>query len=324
MKPEELCDILGEVNESYISRARPSSKRKKLIWISCATAAACLILAIGVISSFFAPRDPVAEAPSPAPSVVPTQAIPWNDLEIFKQYYFLFWNDSEYGAYYVQLSPEMVGTSLGLIDVHGFEHLNSGERIEHTKPASIYEIKGISPDCSVAVQFEDTEEYYTYVHQMYRPETLGQFIADLNLTENLTFGSISYSGAESSFRFDGADPDVIWELLLSERNAIECFEDFELHLRPKIVMGISINYTMFGINSVNLSICEGGHISFNLLGVGKMFYIGEANTEAFMDYVWENCSVQETPYHSGNYSNLAPVPSGQHSGASSPSQQPQS
>lgn len=323
MRAEEFCDVLGEVNGSYVSRARVAQRRNRLVWIPWVAVAACLCLVIGIISALSDPREPVADAPSPVPSVVPTQIIPWSELDIFKQYYFLSWNDCEYDSFYIQLSPELVGTHLGQTDVHGFEHLNSGERIEHTKPASIYEIKGISPDCSVAVQFEDTEEYYAYVHQMYRPETLGQFIADLNLAENLTFGSISYSGDGSSFRFDGADPDVIWEFLLSERNATECFDDFELYLRPKEIMGISINYAAFGISNVSLSICEDGYISLNLLGVGKMFYVGESNTEAFMDYVWENCSAQETPYNTGNHYNPSPVPSTQQSGASSPSQQPQ-
>lgn len=325
MKAEEFCELLGEANETYVSQARSVHKRtKRKIWIPWVAAAACLCLVIGTILHPTTSNGPVAEAPNPVPCIAPEPITPWKDWEIYRQYFYLIWDEVQYDSYAVPLSAEVVGAKLAQAEAHGTEYVSAGVEIQHTKPVSVYELKDISSACAVAVQFEGVDTFYLYTSIWYRPETLGQFITDLNLTEHLTFGAIGCSGDRSSFRFEGLDPAVIWDLLLSETEATECFDDFELHLRPKDIMGISINYPLFDIHNVSLAVCEDGYIKSNLLGRGKLFFIGEDRTEAFMDYVWDNCIVQEFPYDSGDsVSDPSPVPSVFiQNGASSPSYQP--
>lgn len=328
MKTEEFCELLSEVNETYVSKAHTVNRAsKRTIWLPWVAVAACLCLVVGAVLYWATPRDPVAENPAPSPvtsiSIVPVT--PWAELAIYDQYCFLDYNETQYDSTVRELlSPELVGSVLMQTEAFGWENVNGGERIKHTNLVSVYEIQGISTACAVAVQFEETEELYIYTGSWYRPETMGQFISDLNLKENLTFGSIHYTGEHSSFRFDGIDPAVVWELLLSEPDAKECYNDFELYLLPRDIMNISISYPLFGIQNVSLSVCEGGYIKSNLLGTGKLFYIGEEKTEAFMDYVWDNCTVQEFPYDSGDSGpDPSPVPSASvQNGASSPSYHP--
>ena len=323
MKTEEFCELFGEVNETYVNHARTVRKRvKRPVWIPLAATAACLCLVVWAILYLSKPREPVAEYPAPVPCVAPVSITPWEEREIYEQYFYLHYNETEYGSHNKPLTPELVGMELGQAEAYGTEYTSTGEKIKHTTLVSVYEIKNISSACALAVQFEEVDAFYLYTGSWYRPDTLGQFITDLNLNENLSFGNIYYSWDHSSFRFEGIDPAVVWELLLSEPDAKECYNDFELHLRPKDIMGISISYPLFGIQNVSLSVCEDGYIKSNLLGTGKLFYIGEEKTEAFMDYVWNNCTVYETPYNSNGPSDPSSVPSSQSDGASSPSYHP--
>ena len=83
----------------------------------------------------------------------------------------------------------MLGENLGIATLSGYDEYSKNT---YTKNGTLYTIKNISKECAIAIQLDGTNEYYSYVNSYYRPETLGEFIEDLNLKEIISFGSIWY------------------------------------------------------------------------------------------------------------------------------------
>ena len=48
MKKEEFCDVLGDINESYVEEARAGRTIKKPVWIKWGAIAACLCVVISL------------------------------------------------------------------------------------------------------------------------------------------------------------------------------------------------------------------------------------------------------------------------------------
>ncbi|MBQ8740979.1 MAG: hypothetical protein IJY79_05475, partial [Clostridia bacterium] len=115
---------------------------------------------------------------------------PWDELSITDQYSELDFDGIRYSSRKAQISVDMLLDKIGDYITHGTDMIND---IKYTKNAEVYPVKDISDECAVAVKLESTEEYYIYVNSNYRPETLGDFIADLNLKELLSFGTVSYN-----------------------------------------------------------------------------------------------------------------------------------
>ncbi len=59
--------------------------------------------------------------------------------------------------------------------------------------ASIYKIKNISEDVAIAIKFENTNRYYTYLKAYCKPSNLGELINMFNFDEYLCLDSISYT-----------------------------------------------------------------------------------------------------------------------------------
>ena len=84
-----------------------------------------------------------------------------------------------------QIPSDKIGNSITRLTVLGRdEYTNS----EYAANAEIYEIKGILSECAAAVKYDAGGKYYVCRNSHFsKPETLGQFMNDLSLKENLTF-----------------------------------------------------------------------------------------------------------------------------------------
>lgn len=166
----------------------------------------------------------------------------------------------------------------------------------YTKNATLYKIKTISQECAIAVQFEGTTEYYSYINAYYRPETLEEFINDLNLKEIISFGSIwynhTYDAGEGVLGFDmiefpEVDDDIIWQMLFSDTTLQNEFSDNNNNMYPAL-MSVSVDIPLLGYKNISAWVTETGYLVTNILETGKGFYIGEENVQKFVDYIIQN------------------------------------
>ena len=224
------------------------------------------------------------------PSVIPL----WENLSTCEKFASVFYKDNEYsnnGTY--KLSHNVIGDFLSSVTMVGYDFYTN---TYHNINATIYTIKNFSEKCLVAVKFEETTDFYVYINTSYRPDTLEEFIKDLDLKESLTFESIYYDDIINkkymNFEFIDVPDDIIWNMLFDNTNLKNIYND-EISHNEKMIIKIripSINYER------QLRITEEGYIETNLLETGKGFYIGIDKVENFSNYIFSNYEALATIY----------------------------
>ncbi len=315
MKREDISEAISNINEKYIEEAEEfqlMKKAKKPAWLKWVPMAACLCLIAVGITTFalfkVAHPWPVKFVRMPgAPGVeVPFigEPIPrWEDRPIYGQYSTVEWNGTGYDSRSAELPAERIGEFLGDVTAKGWDDYAEmkGENGERQISAKVYAVTKISAECMVAVQYEGTDTWYAFWNSYYKPQTLGQLMQDLNLYEEVVFDTIHYSfhnafGDHVSVRFENVDDQIIRSWLLSDVEAKEVYDQMELYEQPRRIMGISVDIPILGIENISLSVQEAGYIKTNIVSTGALFYIGEENTQGFVDYVLNQCEGYETIY----------------------------
>lgn len=199
----------------------------------------------------------------------------------------------EIGTYTIRdscIDKAMVKEYLEDVNLHGYDIYTE---TAYDIAGKIYRIKGINPDCAVAIQYPDRTDFFPAVCSKYTPETLGQFITDVNLKETLRVGTVygSYldeQGLPRSVEYEGLTAEKVWELLMQVTDATNEY-NYEKVIELDGSMDISVSVPLLGIHNVGLRATVDGYLFTNLMDTGKIFYIGEAATAEFMDYVRNHC-----------------------------------
>lgn len=325
-KEKRILEVLGQVDEQYIEEAAPGQKTEKrqkakryslLKWgavAACACTAVCGIVLLHsrdtvqtwpILEVTGTPLAPGQSAPGEALFPMPR----WEELPVYQQYSKVLFADSvgqspaEYTSRGGEVPLERIGEELGEVIAEGWDSYAeiAGEAPERQRAAKLCRITKISSECAIAVQYEGTDEWYAFTNAYYRPQTLGQFIEDLNLREEVSFGSVFYgyrksSGEYATVRFDKVDDGVIWESLLSETGAENEADNQQLHWTAREILSISVDIPLLGYKNISLGVMEEGYITTNILDTGKWFLIGTEKTQAFVDYVLDECEGYELVY----------------------------
>lgn len=210
----------------------------------------------------------------------------WEDMSSPQRYYGLEYNSQEYIINsYAPLTDEYISEEISSVTVYGYdEYAGEKKSIEGT----LYTLTGFDEAAALAVRLDDGN-VYPYTNHLYSPNTLGEFINALSLTENLTFNNIYYSEFDEkmnyhSYTYAPIDSNIIWDMLLSDTAAVnEGDEHYGVDL-----MSISIDVAGIGSKNISLAVNEDGYLQTNILATGKSFYIGKDKVQAFVDYVLEN------------------------------------
>ncbi|MDD6263407.1 MAG: hypothetical protein PUA83_10050 [Clostridiales bacterium] len=298
MKSEELMRAMSGVLPEFIDDAAPGRKKKKFSpWLKWVSAAACLtVTAAGAV--FFLrgrseePRWPVYEVTVPAsPGTAPveTEVIKrWEEMSMQERF-----PETEFGKNWycasgreAPLESAETGEYLGECSLEGYDIYTDAV---YSAKAKVFAVAGISSECAVSLEFEDGKGKFVYVNSSYEAETLGDFIDDLNLEENLSAGNAYYNwhkpdGSFSTVRFDDFGDEIIWEMLLSDRSVPESGDTLDF----ATVLSVSIDHALLGYENITLSVTEDGYIWTNLLDSAKSFFLGTEKTEAFVEWVLEN------------------------------------
>lgn len=229
----------------------------------------------------------------------------WDEMTISQQFQTVNYNGNNFDSKNTQIPYENIEKSLGTATLTGYDTYTN---THYSKNASLYKIKTISEQCAIALQFEGTSEYYSYINAYYRPETLNQFINDLNLKEIISFDSIwynySFKDEKGNLQFEVIEfPEVsdktIWEMLFSDTNVKNEFTDNNPNMYPA-VMSVSTNIPLLGYQNISVWVTENGYLVTNILDTGKGFYIGKENVQKFIDYVIKNCEGFKIVYNNQN------------------------
>ncbi len=84
-------------------------------------------------------------------------------------------------------------------------------------------------------------------------------------------------------------------MLLSNADAVNEYSDLD-NEQPEKLLDLCVSVPILGYENISLSIHEDGYLITNILSTGKKFFVGEENTQAFVDYVLKECSGYEIVY----------------------------
>lgn len=223
----------------------------------------------------------------------------WDTLSIIEQYSGVDLDGIRYTSRKTKISADMLLDKIGNYTANGTDMIND---VKYTKNAEVYSVKNISSECAVAVKLEGMEEYYVYVNPYYHPETLGEFIDDLNLKEQLSFGTVTYNYSEikgntyidERVEFTTVDDEVIWQKLLGDTKLKNIKSD-DIHYGGATI-NISVNVDLLGYENIGIWITNDGYMHTNILDSAKVFNIGKEKVTEVTDYLLDNCDGKRYVY----------------------------
>ena len=344
MTNRDILNALGDIDESYITEANGRIKSKKGIIIRYSAMAACLlIVAAGAFAAVkMIPRGKIknsvilnksyeeydgnvadydgdystidksdgtktngaAKGNSASSSENETAYVKrWDEKTNTEKFPIVKINGTEYSVANRPIPSDKIGNSITRLTVLGRdEYTNS----EYAANAEIYEIKGISSECAAAVKYDAGGKYYVCRNSHYKPETLGQFMNDLSLKENLTF--VFFGGTQMKngkvicdVEYTNVDKAKVWELLFSD-TAAKAVKDYDSMYFERAA-DIAIDLKLLGYENISLAVTRDGYLTTNILDTGKAFYIGKPAAEKFLSYLEKDCKT--TIKHKYNYSEPA-------------------
>ncbi len=323
MKKEKISEIISLIDDRFIEEAATAKKKPNHIF-RYVSIAACLAVAIiaGIVinqSDFVTPHPISTQETSsnesgggknvqeiaPAPEIVTEPAIEtvtgtemmimpqWNDLAIPMRYTEAKLGDITYSTQNTEIPAENVLSFLGETEMQGYDIYTD---TAYTVNAQIYSIKSVGTDCAVAVRIDNGENYYVYVNSWYEPDTLGDFINDLDLKNTVVFrkayiDEYKYfdNGSEHKQRiYADFDDNVIWDMLSDVLDA----KNVEYN-HPYDRIGVETDLPVLGYKNISFCVTPDGYIITNILCTQKCFFIGTEKFEAFDEYLKNNVPFKE-------------------------------
>ena len=327
MKEQDLLKTIGDVDEKFIDEAAPTDfpesaeqpdyteiiTRKEPFYMKILPIAACLaFVGVGITAGVLIKNTALNPAAQTTPSSYPTcewsssvsetYRLPhWDELEINNQYTSFKWQGCSFSTAGAEISAEKLGGLLGETTASGVDEYTDEK---HETKVSVYPIDKINEKTALAVKFDNSENCYVYYNENYVPRTLGEFIDDLNLTENLKISDTAIcSTIENLYmtdrKYSDIDTSKLMEILLSGRNVpTESILDYNTFIegdRFEAALDFAVDIPILGIKNLSLEITKGGFVHTNaFFHTSTLFYLGTDKTDSFVQYVKENCPSEIT------------------------------
>ncbi len=189
----------------------------------------------------------------------------WDDRTIAEQFLEFTVNGNTYVSRVTKIGTEKTGEKLCDAQITGYDYYTE---TTHLADVQVYRITGIAEECAVAVCFPDIDEGYVYTSRDYFPETLGDLMDALHLTETISFHALNLAQGESIAEFDR---ELLMDLL-NDHRGLPRIEDDTYH---KPLFSVSTNVDVLGIRNKSLKITEDGYLMTNIMEWGYTFFIGE-------------------------------------------------
>lgn len=252
------------------------------------------------------------------------ESIPWEQMPNKDKYHVLYMGDDTYFNARMEAAADTIEKKVGTGKV---DSIYSGKSMEST--GTVYKIKSISEEFSVAVQFEGDKRYYIYYSNgHYVPGTLENLINDLNLEDNMKFGDVyiyqdgkyfcdflhkGESDDSKPRHYTGVSAKDIWDILLSNRDEIY-WMDLTSGVGPFFrdyitIAEIEVNCPIIGYNDVGMCITSNGYLAINLTVNPGFVKLSDEQIQKFLDlfgneYNYKEISASiESKYASENSKN---------------------
>ncbi|MGN0649213.1 MAG: hypothetical protein ACI4KM_02160 [Oscillospiraceae bacterium] len=295
---KRILRAIGDIDDRYIEEAerytRSSAIRKRALTITGIAAAAAVIVGGTVLLNSRPGQNqpPISESTSSCEEVwiIPS----WDEMSMVERFSEVEFGGERYNG--SAFSGFERGEYLGEAELTGYDVY---EEKSYTANAEVYSNVGISTQCAVVVVFETGEEY-VYRNTWYKPSTLGEFIRDLNLRENLEITSAyvqdNRADGWSNTHYTGVSTDKIMEILFADESIpnVQNFDQMVFEFGSSKI-DFAVDIRKIGAQNISIALTEEGWLTTNILDTGKAFYVGTEKIDEVMRYL-ETCDGETHSY----------------------------
>lgn len=224
----------------------------------------------------------------------------WEDMSDLERYSYLDYNGAAYNIT-VKTFDKSELTFLQNGEIYGFfdDYWDNAEERDSKRisvPCAFYKIKNVNENYMIAA-FTADGNYTAFQNFLYRPDTLGNYLEDIDFSNRYKLTTIhsEYPASINDplygflFKYDLPDLQQAVEKLLAENSeALPEINPPPVMDRYLIICGDDTFPTV--------RISDGGYICV----LGKYFWIGEDQTESFMAYIEENSVKKEYDPHAAD------------------------
>ncbi len=303
MKKEQLFDIMGEIDDKYISEAREPCRKKRNSWLRWGTLAACaaLVIAAGIliiprmgeddISSQGAGDRNYSRFVISSDSYMEWQ---WEYRSASERFTSVDLGGSIYQSRGRKVNEALLGGSLGSAVASGYDTYSDKT---YTEQVQAFSINGVSEERIIAVGLDG--EYYVYFcNSTELPATFGEVLElyDLPNTLRLERFAECENGREASY-YSLSDDERIWQIL-SECGDGKAYEDPDMwYTGERDYLSFTATSEQLGVYKRVFYVSEDGYVSTNIFDYGYVFFIGEEAAGRIISYARENAEAAERePY----------------------------
>ena len=316
MKGEKLLEKMELIDEKVIDEAekyrlegkegaadsvavREPRKRKQLRILLLAAAAVLLLAGTGITVGVIRKNNPKEETwPTKIMETGATDAAQleetvqetmyeksWEEMTITQRFREFTLSGRTYSVR-AAVDASRAGEKLGDISLEGMDPF-TGEM--HTTEAEAFRMNGFSENAAVVLKYAESPETYCAISYEYKPETLGDFIEGVNLSEVLLVpGTAEYRYIDEAhqphrIQFEGMTKE--WLMAWLQKYGSAEFVDFDALMRvPELsvsAIDCTVGISEFGRENVSLYLIQGGYAWTNLFDVGICFHVGDEAVEEF-------------------------------------------
>lgn len=298
MKREDMLDIIGGIDESFIEEAAPKTfaVKHRLTMRRLVSAAACLLVATGIGAGAFAWQNrPLPNLSGRFETKYVAQSENYfnkNSAQTTVSAVDAYMGISYNSNYYKRKSK--------LPDEYVSGVIRSGVASEQGNVLEIYGVKSISESCAIALKSWDGS-YDVYASTAYLPKTAGEWNENMSLDETAKITSVQYlftdeNGAQKTVEFRNIDESRIYSLLLG--NGAEKVSAYSGEA-DDVCLILKMHIPSLGYDDAYVYVTSLGDVYASMPECKGTYSIGKSTVRRLVNYLAENCEGKELSYIEG-------------------------
>ena len=217
---------------------------------------------------------------------------PWSELEVYEKYTSMLMNEEKYSArssyYGGEVLANQIGKKLADAECSGYDIY---EDKSYKIACEAFEIIGVDSNRIVAVKYHDYEGYYAFIKDEHQaPETLGELIDALNLTENIKLNSFYYDSYDNEiYALSNEKSAELWNIIKKYANAPICSDEaYRDSYSSNTKISFSLNSNTLGVYNLSFAFTESGYLRTNIENYGYIYNIGKDAVDEIVDFALKN------------------------------------
>lgn len=219
--------------------------------------------------------------------------IPWDQRDVYVQYTEMVMNGEKYrsrnSSYYGdQVFANKIGEKLADADCSGFNNMDGKT---YTAKCEVFAIVGVDSERIVAVKYWGHDGYYPFIKdENQAPDTLGELIDSLDLTENIKLNDFYYDQdgdtSEEHFMLSDENSEALWNILKEYISAPAVLKD--VYAGSNKAISFAIYSKTLGVNNLSFSFSQDGYLWTNIENYAYIYNIGKDAVSKIIDVAVKN------------------------------------